>query len=144
MRTIAISLLPILWVMGSWITAVAESNPTVSDPWIREAPPGAKAMAGYMVLDNNRDADISLVSASDPDFGTVMIHESVMDSGVMSMVHREEVRIPAKGRVSFEPGGLHLMLMQPKRSFVAGDESTVTLVFADGTKLTTRFEVRKK
>nr|VFK53652.1 MAG: hypothetical protein BECKTUN1418D_GA0071000_101827 [Candidatus Kentron sp. TUN] len=138
MRTIAIFLLLIIET-----TVWAEANVTITDPWIREAPPGVRALAGYLVLHNHGDTDISLVSASGPDFNTVMLHETITRSEMATMVHLDQIGIPARREVTFKPGGMHLMLMQPKKTFVAGDRSTIILVFADGTEVSTKFKVKR-
>nr|VFK08840.1 MAG: hypothetical protein BECKLPF1236A_GA0070988_1002116 [Candidatus Kentron sp. LPFa]VFK25263.1 MAG: hypothetical protein BECKLPF1236C_GA0070990_1002016 [Candidatus Kentron sp. LPFa] len=143
MHKIAISLLLFIWTVPAWAANQAEPNITVTDSWIREAPPGAKALAGYMLLHNHGDADVSLVSASCPDFDAVMLHETVERDKMATMVHLDRVRIPAQKQVAFAPGGKHLMLMQPKRAIVAGEESTVTLVFASGAKVIAKFKVKK-
>jgi copper(I)-binding protein len=43
--------------------------------------------------------------------------------------------LPAGGGVRFEPGGLHLMLMQPKSALKVGDSVHFLLRFADGSAL---------
>ena len=42
-----------------------------------------------------------------------------------------------------EPGGNHLMLMNPNTQLRAGDEVTITLRFQDGLELTVPFRVKK-
>ena len=79
--------------------------------WIREAPPGATALAGYMTLMNQGDKPVTLVEASSPAFGKVMLHRTVMAEGMAKMVHQQEITIPAKANVIFEPNDYHLMLM---------------------------------
>jgi copper(I)-binding protein len=58
------------------------------------------------------------------------------------MVHLDEVTVPAHGRIVFEPGDYHLMLVQPTRKLEIGEKISVTLEFGNGEKVTSQFEVR--
>ena len=40
--------------------------------------------------------------------------------------------IPARGELVLEPGGLHLMLMEPQQSLTAGADVVLTLSFDNG------------
>ncbi len=114
----------------------------VENPWIREAPPTAKAMAGYMVVHNGSERERALVAAKSPAYGNVMLHKTVMEDGMAKMVHQMKVVVPAGGSVTFEPRGYHLMLMKPKQALKVGDKVPVTIEFADGEMMELSFEVR--
>lgn len=114
----------------------------VSEPWIREAPPTAKALAGYMQLSNHTNTEKVLVSAQSEAFGMVMLHRTVMEGGMAKMVHQNAVIIPAHGAVSFEPSGYHLMLMKPVSPLKAGDTVIISLQFQDGEKQEVSFRVK--
>lgn len=114
----------------------------VKDRWIREAPPTATALAGYMVIHNGGDSDRVLVAAESPLFGEVQLHRTVMEEGMAKMIHQPSITIPAGGSLTFEPNGYHLMLMKPKQPLKAGDEVEITLTFEDGTTLPLSYEVR--
>nr|VFK25717.1 MAG: hypothetical protein BECKMB1821G_GA0114241_101541 [Candidatus Kentron sp. MB]VFK29707.1 MAG: hypothetical protein BECKMB1821I_GA0114274_101140 [Candidatus Kentron sp. MB]VFK74877.1 MAG: hypothetical protein BECKMB1821H_GA0114242_101140 [Candidatus Kentron sp. MB] len=145
MRTTLVSLFILIGTVfwGAAAAAGVETEITVVSPWIREAPPGARALAGYMALHNHGNTNVSLVSASSPDFQEVMLHETITRKKMATMVHLERIEIPAKGQASLKPGGMHMMLMQPKRAFTVGDEATITLVFANGAKISAIFKVKK-
>lgn len=114
----------------------------VDNAWIREAPPGAAALAGYMSLMNHADKSAMLVGASSPAFANVMLHRTVMEEGMAKMVHQKQIEIPAQGTVTFEPNSYHLMLMKPKQQLKAGDKVEVTLEFKDGKTMAVTHEVR--
>jgi copper(I)-binding protein len=44
--------------------------------------------------------------------------------------------------VRLEPGGKHLMLMQPRRAIAAGEHVPVAFLLGDGSRVTASFEVR--
>lgn len=114
----------------------------VSDAWVREAPPGAAALAGYMTVMNHSGEARALVAASSPAFGHVMLHRTVMEEGVAKMVHQMRVELPANGTVTFEPSGYHLMMMKPKQALKAGDVIPVTIEFANGEMMEVEYQVK--
>jgi len=130
-------------LMGLWFgVAQAGDKLMVDNAWIREAPPGATALAGYMTVMNKGDAPRVLVGASSPAFGMVMLHRTIMEGGMAKMVHQNEITIPAGGKVSFEPNSYHLMLMKPKQTLKAGDMVDITLKFKNGETMTVTHTVK--
>ena len=114
---------------------------TVTDPRIRWLP-GDGPMAGYADVHNASPVDRQLVAVSSKVFARVMLHESVAQDGRMQMRHRASITVPAKGSVSFSPGGLHMMLMQPQLAIQPGDAVTMELHFDDGQTRSAEFQVR--
>jgi len=98
------------------------------DPWVREAPPTAKVLAAYLQLHNHGDAARTLVSVESPAFKRVELHRSEEKNGMATMVRVTKIVIPAHGKVSFEPGSLHIMLIDPLARLKSGD--TVKLIAA--------------
>ena len=80
--------------------------------WIRLPPPGANT-AGYMTLVNDGDVPVSLTGVSSDSAERVELHESSVEGGVARMRHVHAIEVPAHGRVSLAPRGLHLMLIRP-------------------------------
>jgi len=124
-------------------TASEEAGVSVRDAWIRETPPGMSVMAGYMALRNNTSRPQVLVDASSAGFETVMIHRTIVKDGMAGMVHVSQIELAPIASLIFEPGGYHLMLMNPKRTLRAGDPVVINLEFRGGLVLPVAFEVRK-
>lgn len=84
--------------------------------------------AGYLTIANGTEESITLVGASSPDVTRIELHESTLnDEGVMQMRARPEGFIVGAGeQVSLQPGGKHLMLIEPDPP---GDELVLTLDF---------------
>jgi len=113
---------------------------TVTDGWIR-ALPGHLPAAGYFVLRNVGSRDLFLTGASSPVCGMLMLHKSSSDNGMANMTDMDDVAIPAGGSVTFAPGGLHLMCVDPK-PLKLGSGVPVTLQFSTGKNVTATFVVR--
>ena len=123
--------------------ATGEADVSVRDAWVREAPPGAAMMAGYMVLQNKTSRPQVLVAASSSSFETVMIHRTIAKEGMTGMEHAPKIELLPKASLLFAPGGYHLMLLNPKRTLHAGDRVDITLEFRGGLVLPVAYEVRK-
>lgn len=124
-------------------SAMAGSDVMVSDAWVREGPPNASALGGFMVIHNHSKQAKSLVKASSDSFGKAELHRTMQADGMMKMMKQEKIEIPAKGSLTFKPGDYHIMLMKPKKSLKAGDHVTITLGFSDGSSIKVKYPVRK-
>jgi copper(I)-binding protein len=116
---------------------------TVRDAWIAEAPPVAKVQAGYMALVNDGPSPVTIVGASSTEFDTVEMHRTVEVEGVMRMEAQHALRVEPGATLELAPGGLHLMLIGPKRPLVAGDRVAIELRLDDGAVILAGAEVRR-
>jgi copper(I)-binding protein len=119
----------------------ADSGLAISDTWIRVIVPSRPA-AGYFKLTNNGDADQTLIGASSPGCGTVMLHKSVTVDGADKMEMVMKVPVPAHGALEFAPHGYHLMCMKPSADMKPGADMPVTLNFESGISLTADFKIK--
>lgn len=114
---------------------------SAENAWIREAPPGAEVMGGFLSVHNNSDHPIRCTAISSPDFGAIEIHRTVIEDGQSRMLHEDALELPPGGSAQLAPGGQHLMLFRPQRPIAAGD--TARLEFDCGEdRLTVDFTVR--
>lgn len=105
--------------------------------------PGITAV-GFLTVVNEGPAD-RLVSVETPGASRVEIHEMSMAGGMMRMrALPAGLAVPAQGRLSLEPGGYHLMLIEPKQALSVGGELPLNLVFEKAGRLETRLQVRSR
>lgn len=123
---------------AAWACAGIEA----SDAWLREAPPGATMMAGYVTLTNHGDHPRAVRAVRSPDFGTVEIHRTTIENGEAHMEALERLPIPAHGAAKLQPGGAHLMLFEPTRPLKAGDSVTLNLYCGRQKPMAVPFTVR--
>jgi copper(I)-binding protein len=117
--------------------ALACDGLVVESPWIREAPPGARAMVGFAKLHNSGDRELLIESAASADFGHAELHESMLVDGQARMRAVGPLKIAAGETVALAPGGYHLMLMQPQRALTTGDSSRIDWQCASGSTTVT-------
>lgn len=132
-----------LWALVG-ITAATASEPVstvrIEQAWARATPPGVNVGAAYAVISNRGAAD-RLVAVESTLSEQVEIHNSSQQAGRMQMRPVAEVDVPAGGRVVFEPGGSHLMLIDLKRPLRQGELLSMTFVFANAGRLTVQLPV---
>jgi len=121
--------------------ASAVGHLLIEHAWIREAPPGAMMLAGYAVLRNDGDAVVEISAAQSQIFGDVSIHETMLENGVSRMHELNGLKITPGSEIALAPGGKHLMLMDAKTLVTAGTTVELTLILADGRKVSAAFVV---
>ncbi|MDP1716006.1 MAG: copper chaperone PCu(A)C [Anaerolineales bacterium] len=115
---------------------------TVQDAWARPANAGENG-AAYFIIENGSNIDDTLLSVSSDIAAATEVHMSMVDgNGVMSMQMQEAVIVPAKDKVEFKPGGLHVMFVSLTRDLKTGDTITLTLDFKEAGSLTIQVPVR--
>lgn len=92
--------------------------------------PGTSMSAGYLVLDNHGNQQIVVTAIDSPQFARVDMHETIIENDVSRMRGIDELRIDPGESIRFEPGGRHLMLLEPQDSL-----HTVTLNIYSGETL---------
>lgn len=111
--------------------------------WSRPTPPGAPAGAGYLTISNTGVQPDRLLSGSSPAVARVEVHEMTLTDGIMRMRPvAGGIPVPAGGSAVLAPGGYHVMLIGPKKPFVAGGTVPVTLRFARAGTIRVVFDVR--
>ena len=108
-------------------TQEQEGAITIQDAWIREAPPNASAMAGYLTIQNNTNQNRILTFAKSKHFNAIEIHRTTFENSIAKMRRHNQLPSPAGESLVFKPGDFHLMLFGPKEALKSGDEVTVTL-----------------
>ncbi|MDW3095657.1 MAG: copper chaperone PCu(A)C [Gammaproteobacteria bacterium] len=121
----------------------SESPLQIDTAWIREAPPGATAMAGYMQIINNSANNVILHSANSPAFKAIEFHRSIEENGVYKMVPHLHLHIAANSTFELKPGDYHLMMFNPTSALKEGDTIEVNLVFSNEHIVSTSVPVKK-
>ena len=125
------------------LAAVAQAGGAqmqVEGAWARRAAllkgaAGSGNSAVYALLVNAGNAPDALVAAASDAAGTVEIHESFLESGMMMMRAVRKIDVPAGSKVEMKPGGYHVMLINLKRDLKAGETISVTLQFEKAGKI---------
>lgn len=120
-------------------TAAPESKPGVSVSDGRLVLPAVAGNPGaaYFTIDNQGTGTVSVAAVAIDGAGKTEVHQTM--GGNMTPVDRIDVE--AKTKVSFQPGGLHVMAFDLAGNVKAGGEAEVTVTFADGDKVSAPLKV---
>ena len=135
--------LALLLAASAFHAGAKECAPAVTEGWVRLPPSAMPMMAGFGRIANPCPKPVVIVSASSPDFGEVSIHETRNVDGVSRMREVEQLQIASGDSAALKPGGLHLMLMQPRASLKEGSRVVVSFKLQDGREILSELVVRK-
>lgn len=131
----------LMLVSGS---AMAELKLQGANAWIRLAPPGTPMLAGYVELKNLGEQPLKLKGGQSGAFGVVEIHRTEEVDGMSRMRQVPLLEIAPGETVKLQPGGLHLMLMQPTREFSEGASIVIDILDENDEPLPVAFTVRRE
>lgn len=114
----------------------AASGLTVTNARVVLAAVAGNPAAVYFDLSYSGAPGVSLKSVAVEGAGMTMIHDYAESGGKMQMVMTDAVPLSAGAPVSFAPGSLHVMAMEPTEALKAGGTAKVTLTLSDGTQVT--------
>jgi periplasmic copper chaperone A len=110
--------------------AMAGSRIEVSSAQMQPAMPGADTTAIYLKFSNTGDEDDRLLGAAARDFGAVEIHEMTNEDGMMGMRPLiYGLKVEAGETLDLNPMTTHIMLINPRRTFKAGQKVPISLHF---------------
>lgn len=112
------------------VPAMADSRIEVASAQVQPAMPGAGSTTLYLKFSNTGDEGDRLLGAAARDFGAVEIHEMSNEDGMMGMRPLiYGLKVEAGETLDLNPMTSHIMLINPRRTFKAGQKVPVTLHF---------------
>jgi copper(I)-binding protein len=142
-RKLAKCAVALLLTAAALQASAKECAPAMKEGWVRLPPAAMPMMAGFGRIANPCPMPVVIVSASSPAFGDVSIHETRNVDGVNRMREIEQLRIAPDDSATLKPGGLHLMLMQPRAPLKEGSKVVVNFKLQDGREILSELVVRK-
>jgi copper(I)-binding protein len=130
------------------VSLVAQDRPApppvlrAEQVWVRLPAEGRRVTAGFLDVVNDGDTAVRIVGARSQAAGTIELHEMAHDNGMMRMRQITGIDVPARGRVTLAPGGLHLMLFDLATPLTTGTRVRIQLLLADGATLDVVGDVR--
>jgi len=121
----------LLAVLATPAAALAQGTSPlrIEQPFARATAPTARAGSAYMTIVNGAASADRLLRAESPVAARVELHTVIKEGDVMRMREVPAIDVPANGKATLAPGGLHIMLMELNAPLKAGDTAAITLVF---------------
>jgi len=130
--TCAVATTPQLYPLGELI---------IGKPWSRPTAAGMPMGVAYLTITNNGSAPDALIAASTPAAARVEFHQTTISGGMARMRPVTEIAIPARGTVTIEPGGIHLMLVDLGSPLEAGKLVPLVLEFRKAGRITVQLSI---
>lgn len=112
------------------------------DAYLRQPAPGQSILAAFVTFKNSSNYAYTLDHISSPRAGSIKVHRTLYEEGVMSMRPVAHLVVPPQSELAFKPGGYHLMMSGLEGEFNPGDQIPLSFSFAGGTTLDITAEVR--
>jgi len=125
------------------VTASDDNSLHIHAPWIREAPPNAKVLAAYLIIENHTNKSATITAVLSPMFDKIEIHRSSTENGMMKMSAIQTLTIKPKEKLILESGNIHLMLFKPHKALKQGDIIEIIFQLKNGEKITAKTIVKK-
>ena len=125
------TLLTVVFVacLGTAAHAQSDAGIHASAPWARATGRMAHSAVVYMVLENSGEAGDRLVAASTPAAGRAELHTHIRDGNILRMREVKSIEVGPHAKVSLQPSGLHVMLLDLKGPLKEGSHFPLTLRF---------------
>jgi len=124
-------------IMSACVSFDKTSNITVEQAWIRPADAGASVTGAFLTIENTGNGEDRLLSVITSVADVIEIHETRVVNDIAAMIPQEDgVVIPANQIIRFQPGGLHLMVLNVSEALEEGRTVELTLVFESGLEMT--------
>lgn len=96
-------------------------------------PAGGPMMSGYLVIRNGSKVTVAVEEVESDAFGSITIHNTSVDNGVARMRPAPlPIRIPGHSELQMKPGGMHLMIMEPREGLEPGDTVAISVRLDNG------------
>ncbi|RXH42596.1 copper chaperone PCu(A)C [Bradyrhizobium zhanjiangense] len=132
-------------IAGAQVNAQTSSasSVVVERPWARATPGGAKTGAAYLTLINNGEAPDQLLGATTPVADKVQFHSTTEENGMSRMREMPVVDLVPHAKTTFDPGGMHIMLVDLKQPLKEGQTFSLSLTFAKAGKVDVTVPIAK-
>lgn len=141
MRALVLAALAVALAGAAQAQTVKAGSVSLSSLQLRATVAGVPTSAAYLTIENHGKSADKLLDIACGCADSAMMHRSETKNGISSMSMVGELDIPAGGKVSFTPNGLHVMLVGLKGPLKAGRTQVMTLRFQKAGKVKAAFKV---
>jgi copper(I)-binding protein len=133
----------ILFVTQALAHSYEKGDLQIRHPWARATPPGTTVGVGYFEIRNTGKEADRLLSATSPAARQVEMHISEHAGEVARMRQLRAFEVPARERLTLEPNGAHLMLVDLVQPLKKGERFPMKLRFERAGEIDIEFEVQE-
>ena len=142
-RLAAIAFITFVFAASAKAEEVKAGDLVITQAWSRATPGGARVAGGFLTIENRGATADRLIGGSAEICDKIQVHEMSTNNGVMTMRQLDKGLAIEPGKtVKLAPGGVHLMMLNPKSPLRQGDKVPVTLEFEKAGKVKVSLEVQ--
>jgi len=123
---------------------VAAGDLVVSHGWTYEVSDTAHAVDVYLTIDNEGATADRLIGAAVGFADQVEIQAPVLDDGVLKTTTVQAVEIAPGQVLTFQPGGVHLVVQSVQQTFEHGQHFDLTLTFEKAGTVELEIEIEEQ
>ena len=140
------ALTALICLVSTGLSAVSHAGEMLHwrDAWVRSLPPGAQVSAAYGMLMNHGDQTVTLATVSSGISGAAEMHGVIADGDQRRMMQLASIDIAPHETLIFEPGGLHIMLLDITAPPAEGETIEICAVSAAGPRACTQASVKRQ
>lgn len=128
-------------IIALWLMSAAHGELEADGLWARASVPGSETAAIYGVLHNTGTETLIIDGVETGVAGKAQFHHSKLVDGMSRMAHLPTLTLKPSGRLVFEPGARHIMLMGVTESLEEGSSFEIELILDGGERVTTTVRV---
>lgn len=114
--------------------SVKAADIEVADAFVQIVPHNTKSAAAFMIITNNSDKDITLLSAQSTIAKSTELHQHIhQKDGMTKMVQVPQILIKAYNSTDLAPGGYHIMFINLLKPLAQGQKVSLSLHFSNDT-----------
>lgn len=118
-----------------------ELSTNVTNAWARPSTKGHNSSVYMIIKNDDLENQEELIAVECDKAERTELHNNVNVNGIFEMVPIDNLVIPAGRTVYFQPGGLHVMLMNLKEDLREGESFNIILSFKKLGKVSTLVKV---
>lgn len=124
-------------ILSAYVLTTNVPKISVVQAWVRPAEKGASVTGAFLTIENTGNGGDRLLNVTTPIADIVEIHETQVVNDIAMMIPQKDgVVIPANQSIKFQPGGLHLMVLNVNEKLDEGTTIELTLVFESSLEMT--------
>lgn len=124
-------------ILSAYILSTNSPEISVMQAWVRPADAGASVTGAFLTIENTGNGEDRLINVTTSVADVIEIHETqVVNEIAMMIPQKDGVVIPANQSIKFQPGSLHLMVLNVNENLDEGTTIELTLVFESGLETT--------
>lgn len=109
-----------------------DADVKIDNAYVPQLPPSVMNRSAYFTITNSGNRKRTITGVHADGFKMAHLHRTEVIDGITSMKSVQTLEVESGETLVLEPGGIHIMLMNPEEVLLSTGEVPITLTFANG------------